>query len=221
MEGNLVDRIIPPRRAATQAITSYSELTEGSDDESSPRLQSKVRNSNRGNARTPLKPRSSVTRPSRATASELSPSPSTREPIKPRPLSKKAKQLMSPPAKPPSNVRESDSDLTPVSSPICSPTLNSKPLERLPVTPQRVQSHKRRAVPTSSPSTPLLWRPPPAESWDVGKLGTYVWVLLDARARVLEPGDITNPNEQTKERLWWPGKVLYHTRLITNYVADL
>jgi hypothetical protein len=53
-----------------------------------------------------------------------------------------------------------------------------------------------------------LRRTPPAESWDVSKLGTYVWVLLDADARVLEPGDVTKPNEQTKERLWWPGKVL-------------
>lgn len=34
-----------------------------------------------------------------------------------------------------------------------------------------------------------------------------MWVLLDARARILEPGEPTDFNEQTKERLWWPGKV--------------
>jgi hypothetical protein len=208
MEGKLesVERI-PRRRAAAQAIASFSELTDGSDDESSSRPKGKIRHSIRENRKTPLKPRRSVTRPSKATASESSPSTFARE-IKPRPLSNKLKQPISTPLKPPNNVRESDSDLTPISSPVCSPALNPKLLERPPETPPQAQSHKRRAIPTSSPSTPFLWRPPPAESWDVGKLGTYVWVLLDARARVLEPGDVTDPNEQTKERLWWPGKVL-------------
>ena len=218
MEGTLVDRIIPPRRAAAQAITSFSELTEGSDDESSPRAHGKVSQSRRGKRTIPLKPRSSVTRPSKATASEFPLASSTSEPIKsrptPRPLFKGPKQfaISASPPKPHSNIRDSDSDLTPVPSPICSPAEKSKLLERPPETPQRIKSQKRRAEAASSPSARLLWRAPSAESWDVSKLGTYVWVLLDAHGRPLEPGDITDSTEQGKEWLWWPGKVQQSTR---------
>jgi hypothetical protein len=86
--------------------------------------------------------------------------------------------------------------------------LNPKLLE-LTETPQRIRSQKRRALSTSNPSTLYLRRPSTTESWDISKLGTYVWVLLDTSARVLEPADITDSSEQTKEWLWWPGKVSY------------
>ena len=209
-----------PRRAAAQAIASFSELTEGSDDESSPQLQGKVSYPRRAGGRTPLKPRSSVTRPPRPPASELSTTPIKLPRPLPRPISKRTKQTSTPTVKPPSNVRGSDSELTPLSSPICSPTTpKSKLLERPPETPYQI--NKRRAEPTPSSSTPHSWGPPPADSWDVSKLGTYVWVLLDGSAHVLDPECVTDPAEQSNERLWWPGKVLLSTRSLTEYVADL
>jgi hypothetical protein len=216
MEAGLVGRIIPPRRAATQATASFSEFTENSGDEDSPPLQDKGRHSNRGKGRTLAKPRSSVTRtPSRATlaVSEFLPSTSTPgSTITPRPaqrpLPKKLKKPIAPPAKILSHMHGSDSDLTPVSSPVCPPALDLKLLES-PETPRRIQSQKRRAVSTADPPTPHSRRPSPAESWDVNKLGTYVWVLLDTYAHVLEPADIADSSEQTKEWLWWPGKVSF------------
>jgi len=70
----------------------------------------------------------------------------------------------------------------------------------------------RERLNPSAPSTPQrraalhLVDPNP---WKVENLGTYVWVLLDRRARVLEPEDVDDPEECNKERLWWPGKVRF------------
>lgn len=219
MEGNLVDEATRlPRRAATKAVASYSELTEGSGDETSSTPKGKIRSSNRGKRRIPLKPRGSVTFTGKPPAIDFTPSVSAHVPITsvrptPRPRPKKQKQIVSPLADPPTN--DSDSDLTPVSSPIRSPNLNPKPLEQPSKTPQRVNKRRAVSTATSSPTT-LLWRP--HEPWDVDKLGTYVWVLLDAHARVLEP--VTDPDEQNKELLWWPGKVPSFMNLIITYLAD-
>ena len=126
---------------------------------------------------------------------------------RPRPLPKKSHSTLAPQKLP--HVETIDlyaasdsegSELTPLPSPLETtgnsdrkPDSGERPNLLAPSTP------KRRAAPHLVDLNP----------WKAENLGTYVWVLLDRRARVLEPKDIDDPDECIKERLWWPGKVRF------------
>ena len=123
----------------------------------------------------------------------------------PHPLPKKSPSIL-PPQKLPrvettGLYAASDSDgseLTPLPSPLEMTTDSdgkSGSGERL--NPLAPSTPKRRAAPHL------------ADPWEVETLGTYVWVLLDLRFRVLELEDVGNPEECNKEGLWWPGKVRF------------
>ena len=127
--------------------------------------------------------------------------------VNPRPLPKKSYSNLSPQKlsrfETTSLCAASDSEgseLTPLPSPL-ETTGNSdgKPEFREKLNPLSPNTPKRRAAPHLVDLDP----------WKVENLGTYVWVLLDRRARVLEPEDVDNPDECHKERLWWPGKVRF------------
>ncbi|RDB22192.1 hypothetical protein Hypma_010693 [Hypsizygus marmoreus] len=130
---------------------------------------------------------------------------------RPRPLYKAKKPVTPPPVEPiPVAIHvdvSDDSDLTPLTSPVESTLNQNFPVQLLST------SQKRSSGVLSSPSqTTGAPRTRPSylvntDPWDAKYLGSFVWVLLDRRARVLEPEDIDEHEQQMKERLWWPGKI--------------
>lgn len=217
---SLVDRVIPVRRAAARRNTNYAETHTDESENDSPQENKKkkkgsttVKYSGSGGSAS-LQFKISSTRPLHASFSEASTSISA--PIstatprpRPRPIfnKKKVPEPKAEPKPPSSAIIDSDgsgSDLTPLTSPADSPEQNTKPPSPpKPHTPQASGLQKRRTAPSPSTST-LPWRPTRDEAWSRKSLGTYVWVLLDSRARVFDPEETTG---RSRERLWWPGKV--------------
>ncbi|KAF5369170.1 hypothetical protein D9615_009985 [Tricholomella constricta] len=95
-----------------------------------------------------------------------------------------------------------DSDLTPLTSPVESKTTSTIPdipFSQKPHVPGTPSTHE------PVPGTPQRRLPDfDLDTWDLRKLGTYVWVLVDLDARVLEPDDI---EPVARDRVWWPGKI--------------
>ncbi|KAF9469412.1 hypothetical protein BDZ94DRAFT_1303884 [Collybia nuda] len=210
----MADRIV--RRAAAQRITNYAESDTDDSEKDSPQGKRKkgtatVKYSGKKKT-TSLKLKTSSTRPLHASFAGSPTSVSTPLSSRPRPrpvFNKKQDEDPEPEAKTPKIVSPSNgsdgfsSDLTPLSSPIDSYRQTTRPPPLNSQTPQISRSQKRRAAP--SPSTPTLpWHLTRDRAWSRAGLGTYVWVLLDKRARVFDPEDTTG---RDKERLWWPGKI--------------
>ncbi|KAF8077597.1 hypothetical protein FPV67DRAFT_2425 [Lyophyllum atratum] len=93
-----------------------------------------------------------------------------------------------------------DSDLTPLTSPIESKAVCS------PLRQRRSGTLSGSALVTETPPKRQVQPQHDPDAWDIKKLGTYVWVLIDRRARVFDPEDLEGI-EAHPERLWWPGKI--------------
>ncbi|KAG6859354.1 hypothetical protein C0993_004042, partial [Termitomyces sp. T159_Od127] len=89
-------------------------------------------------------------------------------------------------------------------SPEPTPIASSSQIKKAPTSP------RKRAQKSSS-----------LDTWDSSKLGTRVWVLIDYRARVLEPDDLRETKSQ-KDWIWWPAKVLLNlfALLVTSLTAS-
>ena len=46
------------------------------------------------------------------------------------------------------------------------------------------------------------------EKWSVGKLGMFVWVLVDMKGEVVED-EYEDDDEDAPQRMWWPGLVSF------------
>ncbi|KAG5649415.1 hypothetical protein H0H81_004008 [Sphagnurus paluster] len=127
---------------------------------------------------------------------------------RPRPLHKNPKPqppLTPPKVSTPSPVHiiiddSEDSDLTPLTSPV-----DSK------INPILITTPSAKSIGGHGPSAPdgALKQQPSVDldTWDISNLGTYVWVLVDRRSRVLEPEDHDDIEARSKDRFWWPGKI--------------
>ncbi|KAG6880242.1 hypothetical protein C0992_003008 [Termitomyces sp. T32_za158] len=98
-----------------------------------------------------------------------------------------------------------DSELSPLTPSSSSPERrNLQEFPRLSPEPTPITSSSQIKKAPTSPRKRAL-KSSLLDTWDSSKLGTRVWVLIDCRARVLEPGD----REETKFKkdwIWWPGK---------------
>ncbi|KAG6915330.1 hypothetical protein DXG01_012102 [Tephrocybe rancida] len=158
-----------------------------------------------------------------STTSTLSSQPtSTTTTIQPRPRPrplKKANKPITPPhveitsaAIIVAEVDSSDgSSLTPISSPI--EIRSAQAFPRMSPEFELVASSSGTKKPQGR--SQLKPEPSSSDTWDLSKLGTLVWVLIDQRARVLEPDDLEDIESQNKDRIWWPGKIISTTSAST------
>jgi len=212
---SLVDRIIPSRRAAKVALVNTAEQLGSSpvqsDDEGYNRPRgkggTKVKYGRKGGKQpSPSKVASASTR--------LPVSPALRKPKpasistpatvpRPRPRPKFAER------KRPSEATVSDAEDSDIDFVNRTQTPTPRPLTQS----RSVASLKTPARPHSSASRPRSFTELVAspfqheESWNIKSLGTYIWVLVDRRARVFEPDDEEDAEKTVRERIWWPGKV--------------
>lgn len=213
-----IDRVLPLRRAAKQASIILAEQlgdTSGSDEEDHAphRLKGSTAVTYGGKKR--KKPRS-FNKGGTLICPDSS-STAVREPVDSAPLSRPrprpifAKKKREPASPLPGAVEDDESSLTSLSSATPSPSPPPSPPVRLQPQPiVRAQPQPVPLVPTSSSTSSVRPRRlalREEDLWDIDALGDYVWVLIDRRARVYEPGGDNSPLKASTGWLWWPGKV--------------
>ncbi|KAG6812413.1 hypothetical protein H0H92_002989 [Tricholoma furcatifolium] len=136
---------------------------------------------------------------------------------RPRPVKKPLVKLISPPPlvipTGPINPSLDTSPLTPLSS---SPIESRKPQNFPKLSPEPTLVFSSQAKESAAIHTPRKPAPKSGirEEWDINKLGTRVWVLIDRFGRVSDSEDLEELESQSEARIWWPGKITstLHTR---------
>lgn len=227
--GLLVEQLVPRRKAASKASANFAEQLGSSpvhsEDETTPvKGTSKVKYGKKRARKSTDGTQRLKERPSKAKVELEKPPPSTAPNQRPRPRpkssgkikddliveleahSKLPRDTTSLPASVkllPSRMKKrqlpqsdpasssDDSVLTSISTSSIRPNNSASSFRR---------SRENISAPRSS--TASLMKNDNDDDWEIQRLGLWVWVLIDKRARVFEPLDV-----KRLERIWWPGKV--------------